>query len=177
MRWEELLLRELDDLELQAEGLYLADRAAAVSELSLSTYAEVELSARLHASVGSPLQLFLRGGGTVDGTLARAGQGWVLLQAAAGEVVVVVAAILRVRGAVERAVPAEARCLTSRLGLGSALRQLAESREQVAVTLVDGAVVRGRIRRVGLDFAEVVTDAGAAELLPFDALAVLRRAV
>ncbi|HSV39465.1 MAG TPA: hypothetical protein VLI04_11970 [Nocardioidaceae bacterium] len=175
MRWEELLLQELDDLELQAEGLYLAERAVAVAELSVSAYADIDMAARLHASLGAEVQLSLKGGSTAEGPLTRAGRDWVLVGRGRAESVVPMTAILRMRGASERAIPAEARSLSAKLGLGSALRQLAHERETLAVALVDGSLVRGRIRRVGADFVELAAETGATELVPFSAIALLRR--
>ena len=57
MSWEQRLLAVFDDLEQQAEGLALAERDAAVEELSRAGYAEVELAARLHAATGNELVL------------------------------------------------------------------------------------------------------------------------
>jgi hypothetical protein len=178
LRWEERLLGELDDLEQQAEGLHLAEREAAVSELSHSTYAEVELAARLHASTGAQVQLSLTGGATVEGTVLRVGRDWVLVghpTQAQGEVLVRTAAVLRIRGASERALPEEVRSLDARLGWGSVLRQLAAEREHVSATIVDASVVVGRVRRVGADFLELVGAAGRCELVPFASVALVRR--
>ncbi len=175
VRWEERLLRELDDLEQQAEGLHLAEREATVAELSVSEYAEVELSSRLHASLGREVQLWLRGEVTVTGMLTRAGADWVLVTSGAVETLVPLAAILRVRGASGRTAPAEVRTVSARLGLGSALRQLAAGREAVAITLADGSTVRGTLRRVGSDFLEVAGEGGGVDLVVRDALVLVRR--
>ena len=142
MRWEERLLQELDDLELQAEGLHLAERDATVAELSVASYTEIDLMSRLHASEGEQVSLVLRGGAGADGVLARAGRDWVLLAQGRSEVLVSAAAIVRVRGASERAVPAVARPLFARLGIGSALRHVAEESGEVGLTMVDGSTIR-----------------------------------
>lgn len=175
MLWEERLLRELDDLELQAEGLHLAERDAAIAELTVSAYSEVDLASRLHASLGGDLQVVLTGGATVEGVLTRAGRDWVLLSRHRVETVVPTWAVLRVRGASGKARPESVRPVRARLGLGSALRQVAASRDEVAVTLTDGEVLRGRITRVGADFAEVAGEGGRADLVAFGALVLLRR--
>lgn len=174
VHWEERLLRELDDLELQAEGLHLAERDATVAELTLSTYAEVELLDRLHASVGAPVALALAGGSAVEGVVSRAGRDWLLLVQGRVEYVVRLAAVARVRGASERSVPEGARAVTAKLGLGSVLRQVVTAGTLVAVTCTDGAVIRGWVRRVGRDFLELELEGGGAELLGFGGLAVLR---
>lgn len=176
VRWEEQLLRELDDLELQAEGLHLAERDATVAELSLSTYAEVELADRLHASVGLPVSLGLAGGVAVEGVVIRAGKDWLLMAQGRAEYVVPLHAVVRVRGASERSLPVEARSVLARLGLGSVLRQLAVDRGPLAVTTSDGTVLRGRVVRVGRDFLELEPEVGGGvELLGFDGLVLLRR--
>ena len=54
-------LELFDDLEQQAEGLALAERDARVAERCRAEYAEVDLVARLHASVGTPVQVEVRG--------------------------------------------------------------------------------------------------------------------
>ena len=61
MRWDEHLDGLLDDLEQQAEGLALAERDALVAEQRRAEYAAVDLSGRLHASVGDALRLDVRG--------------------------------------------------------------------------------------------------------------------
>jgi small nuclear ribonucleoprotein (snRNP)-like protein len=175
VRWEERLLQEFDDLEQQAEGLHLAERDAAVAELSVSEYAEVELSSRLHASVGREVSLALVGGSTIEGRLSRAGRDWVLVSQGVAETVVRTGAVLRVLGASERAVPREVRSLIAKLGLGSALRQVAAQREPIVIGVSDGSTLRGRVRRVGADFVELTREGGQVELVAFDALVVLRR--
>ena len=175
MRWEERLLEVFDDLELQAEGLHLAERAARVAELSPSEYAETVLSARLHASVGCQVALFLGGSGSVEGVLANAGRDWVLVRHEHAETLVRTATVVRLRGASGRSSPERTRSVTARLGLGSALRRLAAERERVAVTLTGGDVVRGRLLRIGADFAELASEAGPVELVPFDGVVMLRR--
>ena len=169
------MLQVLDDLELQAEGLHLADRDATVAELSVSTYAEVDLVSRLHASVGLAVRLVVQGAGAVDGVVTRAGRDWVLLDHGRTDSIVRTAAVLRVRGASDRAVPETARNVTAKLGYGSVLRQVAAEGDAVAATLVDGSSVRGWIRRVGADFLEVATDDGAVELVGLDALVLVHR--
>jgi hypothetical protein len=175
VRWEERLLQEFDDLEQQAEGLHLAEREAVVAELSVSGYAEVELVSRLHASVGCVVHLVLRGGGSVDGALTRAGRDWVLVGQDRAETVVPTAAVLRARGVSERSVPEAVRGVSAKLGLGSALRQLAAEREGVAVQLVDGSICRGRLRRVGGDFVELAGENGQVELVALEGVVLLRR--
>jgi len=85
------------------------------------------------------------------------------------------AAVSAARGLSERAVGVSARRVTARLGLGSFLRGVAESREPVLVHRRDGASHRGAVRRVGADFLELSGHDGTVDLLPFGHLAALRR--
>jgi hypothetical protein len=83
------------------------------------------------------------------------------------------AALAAVVGASERAVPAVAWEAVARLGLGSALRRLADSGERCLLHLLDGTRYEGELRRVGRDFVEVV-DAGRLVLVSFAALAAVQ---
>ena len=78
MRWPDRdderpdpVLGMLDDLELQAEGLHLAERAVEVDELSTAQYAEIVLVARLHASVGTTVRVGMSHGTELHGRLAN----------------------------------------------------------------------------------------------------------
>jgi hypothetical protein len=177
MRWEERLLAMFDDLELQAEGLALAERDAEVAELARSEYAEVDLTARLHASVGGRLTVTLRGVGTVQGDLLRVGADWFLLASTAQEWMVRVAALRAARGVAGGAIAAPARPVTARLGIGSALRRVADAGGEVTVLGQDGSGTSGRLRRVGADFVELAGSGPGAttELVPFAAMAAVRR--
>jgi hypothetical protein len=175
------LVALFDDLDQQAEGLALAERDVEVAELGRAEYAAVDLAARVHASVGSRVRLAVGGLGTVEARLCAAGSDWCLLSTAAPGVgrewLVRLAAVTTAEGLSERAVPEAARPVTSRLGLGSALRRVAESREPVQIVRLDGAVTRGRLRRVGADFVEVVAegDRTGISVLPFAHLAATVR--
>ena len=156
MRWEERLLGFFEDLEQQAEGLALAERDAEVAERVRAEYAQVGLAARLHASVGREVTLGVSGCGRVTGTLSRVGRDWCLVAAGPREWVVRLAAVGHLRGLADRGLPESAQPLGGRLGIGSALRGLAESRTTVTVHAVDGTAYRGLLRRVGADFVEVL---------------------
>ncbi len=171
------MLDLFDDLEQQAEGLALAERDAAVAELGRAEYAEVELAARLHGSVGHPVQLHVSGLGALRGRLERVGAGWCLVSGeppARAETVVSLTALMTVRGLSQRAVPASVRGPLSRLRLGSVLRGLSDEAEPVVVVLLDGEVRRAALGRVGADFVEVVAADGGAEVVPFSAVAAVR---
>jgi hypothetical protein len=175
MRWEDRLTALFDDLEQQAEGLALAERDAEVAERSRAEYAGVDLAARLHASVERSVAVHVVGFGWLVAPLTRVGADWCLFVDGHQEWVVPFAAVSAARGLSERAVGVSARRVTARLGLGSFLRGVAESREPVLVHRRDGASHRGAVRRVGADFLELSGHDGTVDLLPFGHLAALRR--
>jgi hypothetical protein len=180
MRWDLRLGELFDDLEQQADGLALAQRDAEVAELVRAEYAQVDLEARLHASLGGRLLLDVEGAGVLDGTLTRVGAGWCLLGAHGREWLVRLAATRSLRGLAERAVAVRARPVTSRLGLGSALRRVAEDRDEVVLHRTDGTTSRGRLVRVGVDFVDLgaaddgAESTGLAQTVPLHAFAALR---
>lgn len=190
-----MLLDLFEDLEQQAEGLALAERDVELAELGRAEYAQVGFADRLHASVGRQVTLDVQGVGPVAGGLARVGRDWCLVATGADDAmrpgeewIVGAAAVRRARGLSARALDEGQRPLSARLGLGSALRSIAAARGELVVHLGDGAMLRGRLRRVGSDFAQLcMTDRsggwdGAAadgdghdELVPFTAIAAVRR--
>ncbi len=167
MAWEDEIFALLDDLEQQAEGLYDAERDADLSDRSRAEYAQVTLASRLMASVDRELTLELRGVGAVSGTLQRLGAGWCLLGGSGQDWVVRIPAVTRVQGASDRSVPEVAWSPLAGLGLGSALRRIADSRAPCRVHLVDGAQLEVVLSRVGQDFLEAVGPDGRPQLIPF----------
>ena len=73
-----------------------------------------------------------------------------------------------------RAVPEVAWSPVSRLGLGSALRRLADARERCVVHGLDGTSRDAVVLRVGADFVEVSTGEGRSLLLARDAIAAVQ---
>jgi hypothetical protein len=173
--WEEELFAYLDDLEAQAETLYDAERAAELADRSRSEYAQVNLAARLMASTGREVTLEVLGVGPVVGTLDRVATGWCVVGAARQDWVVRLAAVTGVRGASERAQPEVAWPPVARLGLGSALRRLADGAERCTLHLIDGRRADGVLRRVGADFAELARgEAEQVELVSLERLAAVQ---
>ena len=118
----------------------------------------------------------------VRGRLARVGAGWCLVvepptQAGSEgqEWVCGLAGLVAVRGLSPQARPEPLRPLTGRLGMGSVLRGIAEDQDLVTLVRSDGEPRRGRIGRVGRDFFELVTESRGVELVPFSAVAAVRR--
>ena len=177
MSWEQRLLDLFEDLEQQAEGAALSARDAEVAELARAEYAEVDLASRVHASVGHQVELTLCGV-VVRGRLARAGAGWCLVVADSHEWVVRLDHLVAGRGLSSQAIPAALRSLTSRLGVGSVLRELAEERAPVTLVRSDGERRNGVLGRVGRDFLELSTEGGSVvgtEVVPFSAVVAVRR--
>jgi hypothetical protein len=185
MRWDEMLVDLFEDLEQQAEGLHLEERDAEVADRTRAEYAaQVDFVSRIHASVGASLVLSVAGVGTLTGALRSAGADWCLLTTGAQqEWLVRLAALGEVRGVSARSVSEAARPVTARLGIGSALRRIAEAAATTVLHRTDGATTAGLIGRVGSDFVELRDTAAAAPdrstvvlaVVPFGQLAAVRR--
>jgi hypothetical protein len=174
MRWDQQLFDLFDDLEGQASALYDVERGAELVDRSRAEYHHVALAGRLVASVGATVALEVAGAGRVEGELVRTGDGWCLLSGHQQDWIVRTARIQVVHGASERSVPEVAWSPLHRLGLGSALRRLAESQARCLLHLVDGARHEAVVRRVGQDFVEVETPAGGRLLVAFGGLAAVQ---
>lgn len=178
MSWEEDLFEVLDDLERQAETLYDAERRAELLDRSRAEYHQVTLISRLMASVGVEVGLEVLGLGAVAGTLDRVGTGWCLLRGhprdRPQDWVVRTDAVLTLRGASERSLPEVAWSPVARLGLGSALRRVADVGEPCVLHLVDGSRQEAVLRRVGADFVEAEAAQGKRVLVAFSAMAAVQ---
>ena len=174
MSWEEDLFALLDDLEQQAEALYAADRDAELADRSRAAYGEVTLASRLMASLEAEVRLEVEGVGTVAGELERVADGWCVLRGPAQDWVVCLPAVAAVHGASERSVPELAWSPVSKLGLGSALRRLADAGERCVLHLRDAATYDAVLRRVGADFVEATVGEGRTVLVAFRALAAVQ---
>jgi hypothetical protein len=176
------MLDLFEDLEQQADGLALAARDADVAEQARAEYSQVDLASRCHASVGLDVELAGHHGLVVRGRVARVGAGWCLLVEEppgggreTGECLFVLTWLVAARGLSPHARPLSTRPLTGRLGLASVLRHVAEEHGPVTLVRCDGVRRRGRLARVGQDFLELLTEDDGVELVPFSALAALRR--
>lgn len=165
MTWDRSVGALLEDLEQQAEGLALAERDTEVVELTLAEYAQISLAERLHASRGARLRLRLLGGQPVQGTLARAGEDWILVVDGPTEWLVRHDAITTVAGASARADHAATWPVVDRLTLRALLRRLASDTDGCVVHFVQGERAEGRIGRVGRDFFELATSTPAGTLI------------
>lgn len=177
MAWEEELFAVLDDLEQQAGAAYAAERDLELADRARAEYREVTLAGRLMASLEREVDVAVLGVGALSGELRRVGDGWLLLRGRDQEWIVALAALGAVHGASDRAVPEVAWSPLTRLGLGSALRRLAEAGRRCVLHLRDGAVLDGVPTRVGADFVEVAVGepgSGRTALVPQAALAAVQ---
>jgi len=172
--WDERLFAYLDDLEQDAEARFDAERAAELGDRARAEYAAVTLAGRLMASLDAEVSLDVRGVGPLAGVLRRVGGDWCLLGDGPREWVVRLAHVLAVAGVSERSVPEVAWSPVVRLGVGSALRTLADAGERCLVRSADGAAYDVLVSRVGRDFVEVVTGQDRTLLLPLTTLAAVR---
>lgn len=173
--WEEQLFGVLEDLEQQAGAAFAFERSLEVADRARAEYAAVTLAARLMASTDREVRLDLAGGARVAGRLARVASGWCLVEGGPDAWVVPLAAVRSAYGLAERAVPPEAWPAVARLGLGAALRRLAEAHEPCRLRLRDGSVHDVRLGRVGADFLEAHAGEEAAPgLHAFSALAAVQ---
>lgn len=177
MSWDEQLFALFDDLEQQAKALYDANRAEELADRSRSEYAAVSLVSRLMASMGpehAELTLDLLGLGRVTGRVGRIGPDWCLVHGVAQDWVVRLAVVKAVVGASDRSVPEVAWSPVSRLGLGSALRRLADAWVECRLHTLDGQAYEGRLCRVGSDFVEVRLARGRSALVATATLAAVQ---
>ncbi|MEZ0578567.1 hypothetical protein [Nocardioides sp. MH1] len=172
MSWEDELFALFDDLEGQAGTLAAVERGAEHADRSRAEYQTVTLASRLMASVGTEVVIGVTGVGPVTGTVDRVAGEWLLLAAGQHDWVVSADAVTTVERASVRSIPEVAWSPLTRLGLGSALRRIAEAGERCLLHLRDGSRHEGTLRRVGADFCELVEgDDRRTILVPFTALA------
>jgi len=79
-----------------------------------------------------------------------------------------------VHGASERSVPEVAWSPLNKLGLGSALRRLADAETRCLLHLADGARHEAYVVRVGADFIECSTSAEDRMLVRFEAIVAVQ---
>lgn len=149
-----------DELEQEATAAYDRERVLEVGDRSRAEYRAVTLASRIVASVDSEVAFDVQGVGTVRGVVARTGDGWCLVRAAAADWVVALAAVETVRGASERSRPEVTWSPVQRLGLGAALRRLADAETECVLHQRSGARHECVVRRVGADFVEVAVRGG-----------------
>jgi hypothetical protein len=174
MAWEEELFALFDDLEQQAESLYDTERAAELADRSRSAYHEVTLASRMMATTGDEVGVDVRGVGLLTGTLERVGSGWFLLRGPAQDWLVAISSVQALHGASGRSLPELAWPPVARLGLGTALRRLADAGERCVLHLADGSRHEAVLLRVGADFVEARVAGGRTALVALAAVAAVQ---
>jgi hypothetical protein len=172
--WDEQLFSLLDDLEQQAEAAFDAERDLELADRSRAEYAQVSLASRLMASLDHDLVLEVLGVGRIEGALQRVGTGWCLLHGRGQDWIVRHEAIALVHDASRRSVPEVAWSPVTRLGLGSALRRLADAGERCLFHIVDASHHDLLVTRVGQDFVEGRAVDGRAVLVAYPALSAVQ---
>ena len=175
MGWDRELFDVFDELEHRAEALHDLQRAPELADRSRAAYAAVTLASRLMATVGEVVELDALGVGPVRGALQRVAAEWCLVSGSGGQDwVLPLASVTVVHGASARSVPEVAWSPMARLGLGSALRRIADSGQRCMLHLRDGTAYAVVLRRVGADFMEVDGVRAAALLVPFAAVGAVQ---
>ena len=151
MDWDALLA----DLESRFEAERRADIAARAADLAEAEVAVVRMTDRLRGAVGRAIRLRTRGGTPVDGVLARAEDGFVLIDEGAGLQALVPAGSLAFLSPLPGPAPEPDR--HRRPTLQAAARELARTGARVRAVTPAGDVI-GRIGRVGADYLDVVVD-------------------
>ncbi|NHU84481.1 hypothetical protein GWK18_02505 [Kocuria sp. JC486] len=150
MRWDDLFA----DMEAQLAAERYRGVEMEAAELTRAETAEALLEDRFGAHLGSPVRISLRGGRGLDGFVASAGAGWVVLEEQGHETLVPLAAVDWIEGlGVRRQSPEHRR----RLGLPHAMRALATARAAVQLHLTSGpsVVLEGTIDRAGRDHLDL----------------------
>lgn len=149
MRWESLF----DDLARRFEAMGQQERENDIREMTRYENAQVTLHERLRASLQQRVRVWFDGQASVTGLLNHVGSAWITLNSPVASHMIVLEAISMVEG-----LPARARTETSqvelRLGLPSALREIAAQYQPVLVRLTSGREFIGMMTRVGRDYVE-----------------------
>lgn len=183
MRWDALF----EDMEAQLASERLLGLESEISERARVEMAGIEVSDRLHGAIGQKIDVKLRSGTQVSGTLSHVGSESLVLDDGRHQWLVPVTAALAYQG-LGRQVRAGRSKASQRLGLASALRMLARDRAELAVHLLelarDERTMRGVIDRVGKDHFDLAVmlpgevrrsgNVVSVATVPFQSLAALR---
>jgi hypothetical protein len=186
MRWTLLF----DDLEAQLDGQERAELLLEVAEHVRAERGQVSLPDRLVVCAGAEVSLRVRGVGSVRGTVAEVGSGWLVLRTSPEgadrrrDLLVPLTAVLMATGLPTRSDSRDT-VAQRRLDLRHALRALSRDRAVVRLTDVEGGQVTGTIDRVGLDHLDLADhpdDVPRRDLavrsthaVPFAAVAAIRQ--
>jgi hypothetical protein len=175
MTWEEQLFALFDDLEQQADGLFQVERGHEIADRGQAEYAQVTLASRMMASIDREVVIEVIGVGSVGGTMQRVSADWCLIAGQGQEWIVRLPAVSQLRGASDRSIPPAAWSPTASLGLGSALRRIAQERQRCLLHLMDGARHDVLVGRVGADFVEATVGESTTALYAFGSIAAVQK--
>jgi hypothetical protein len=181
MRWDRLF----DDLQAQLDADSQRELQLEVSDRTRRERAQVGLHERLIAHRGLGIELRLRAGVVVSGTVADAGSDWLLVNDRADRgSLVPFGSIVAISGLGGRAAVGPSLATAKRFGLGYALRGLSRDRSVVSLADISGSVTTGTVDGVGadaLDLSEHPADLArrsenvvARRVIPFTAIVVVR---
>ncbi|MCG7423258.1 hypothetical protein MHY29_10590 [Micrococcus sp. ACRRV] len=152
MRWDGLF----EDLEARWSALEWDATRAEAAELTRGEWAALTLEERLRGARGETVRLHLAWGEHRDVRLGTVGDGWVSVNAAAADSLLVpLTSVVAWEGPLGTASTAP-EGVRSRPGLPAALRQLARARAAVRVVAGNGVELgEGTIDRVGRDHVDL----------------------
>lgn len=153
VRWERLF----EDLEGQYDEAERLEMSAEVADRTRRELARLRLTDRARLATGSVIGVGLGAAGVVNGQLLTSGPDWLLLRADAGaECLIPLGSVDWVSGLSAMAAdPDSVSVVESRLGLGYALRRVAQERAAVTVVFRDGTHLTGTIDRVAADHVDL----------------------
>lgn len=183
MRWDALF----EDLEAQLASERLLGLESEVSERARVEIAGIDVCDRLRGAIGQEIEVKLRSGTHVSGTLSHVGSESFVLDQGRQQWLVPLSAALAYQGLGRQALAVQSTA-SQRLGLASALRMLARDRAEVAVHLLESAqgeeAMRGVVDRVGRDHFDLAVmlpgevrrsgNVVSVATIPFQSLAALR---
>ncbi len=152
MRWEEVAADLADSWDREQ----VAENEGEIAERLVAERSRIRLVDRLAAAVGDEVGMRVTGADWARGTVVDVGPDWCLLRGAdTVEALVVLAAVTQVTGLGEGARdPALESAVAAGYGLTAVLRRLVDGGE-IALALVDGTRIRGRITSVGADTVDL----------------------
>ncbi|MEI6622942.1 MAG: hypothetical protein WCP28_13650 [Actinomycetes bacterium] len=172
--------RLLADADSNANAEQVLERDAEVSDRIAVIWGRLTLADRLAGSVGAQVTCEVLAGSrsvSVTGAIAGCGDSWLHVRTDTGSSYLNLPALVSVSG-IGREVTGRGmvsgpdQSLAGRLGWTAVLRTLADDRQRITVTTVDGALRNGYVGRVGADHFDLV--AATPTCLALAAVAVVR---
>ncbi|UFU07602.1 hypothetical protein [Ruania halotolerans] len=151
MRWDDVFA----DLQAEFDAALRSEDEAEIAELARAEMASTVLADRCRARRGHELTVRVRDGSDRTGIILESNRAWLLIGAGERRVLVPMSAVVLAWPLGGEVAP-EPGAVELRMGLGRALRALAQTGSEVAVRTLAGDH-RGRLARVGADHCDLVT--------------------